>query len=251
MPKTLEQGGLVCQGDGGEVFGAAVAAGLKHGHGIGAQVDDAATGFALAHWPGHGHARHAEFALNLIQNVQRLAHFAVHLVDKGDDGRVALAANLDQAAGLRFNAVGRVNHHQGRIHGGEHAVGVLREVFVAGGVQQVDDVVAVHHLHHRRGHRNTPLLLNLHPVRRGVACGFAGLDRACDLDRTRKQQELLSQRGFTRVGVGNDGKSAAAACFRGVSHKCLQLSQTLSVNCTAHSLAITVINFPAFRESIT
>jgi hypothetical protein len=34
-----------------------------------------------------------------------------------------------------------------------------------------------------------------------------------DLDRAREQQQLFRQRGFTRVGVGNDGKGAAAAGF--------------------------------------
>jgi len=52
-----------------------------------------------------------------------------------------------------------------------------------------------------------------------VARGLAGLDRAGDLDRARKQQELFGQRGFTRVGVGNDGKSPAAPGFVGVGHK--------------------------------
>ena len=50
--------------------------------------------------PGHGTTGHAQLAFHLVQDVQRVAHFAVHLVDEGDDGRVALAADLDQAAGL-------------------------------------------------------------------------------------------------------------------------------------------------------
>ena len=112
----------------------ALAAGLKHGHGIGAQVDDAAKRFALAHRPGHGHAGHAQFAFDFVQDVQWVAHFAVHLVHEGDDGRIALAAHFNEASGLGFHTVGRVNHHEGGVDSGQHAVGVFTEVFVAGGV---------------------------------------------------------------------------------------------------------------------
>ena len=49
--------------------------------------------FALAHGPGDGAAGHAQFALDFVEDVQRVAHLAVHLVDEGDDGRVALAAD--------------------------------------------------------------------------------------------------------------------------------------------------------------
>ena len=125
MAKTLEQGALIRQRHGVKVLWPAVRTRLEHRHGVGAQVDDAAETLALANRPGHGHARHAQFPLDLIHDVQRVAHFAVHLVDEGDDGGVALSANLDQAAGLRFHAVGGVDHHQGGVHGSQHAVGVL------------------------------------------------------------------------------------------------------------------------------
>ena len=202
-----------------KVLRAALLPGLKHGHGLGAQIDDAAKQLALAHRPGHGHAGHAQLALDLVQDVQWVAHFAVHLVHEGDDGRIALAADLDQAAGLRFHAVGRVNHHQRRVHGGQHAVGVFGEVLVAGGVEQVDHMVAVGHLHHGGRDRNATLLFNLHPVGGRMAAGLACLDRAGDLDRAREQQQFFGQRGFTGIRVGNDGKGAAAAGFGCVGHR--------------------------------
>jgi hypothetical protein len=95
-----------------EVLRPAFAAGLEHRHRLRAQVHDAAETLALADRPGHRHAGHAELALDLVEDVERLAHLAVHLVDEGDDGRVALAADLDQPPRLRFHAVGRVDHHQ-------------------------------------------------------------------------------------------------------------------------------------------
>ena len=213
--KALLQGLGMRQGNSVKVLRQAFTAAFKHRHGVGAQIDNSAKQFALANRPGHGHARHAQFALDFVQDVQRLAHFAVHFVDEGDDGRIALAANLDQAAGLRLHAIGRVNHHQRCIHGGEHAVGIFRKVFVSGCVQKINHMVAVHHLHHAGRHRNAALLFDLHPVRCRMARSLARLHRPSNLNRAGKQQELFCQCGFTRVGVGNDRKGATAAGFGG------------------------------------
>ena len=113
LAEAGDQGVALGQRDGLEVLRAALAARLEHRHGAGTQVDDAAERLALTHRPGHGHAGHAQLALHLVEDVERIAHFAVHLVDEGDDGCVALATHLDQAAGLGFHAVGRVDHHEG------------------------------------------------------------------------------------------------------------------------------------------
>ena len=40
-----------------------------------------------------------------MDSKQDLENLAVHLVDEGDDGRVTLAADFNQAAGLRLNPV--------------------------------------------------------------------------------------------------------------------------------------------------
>ena len=188
-------------------------AGREDAHLLLAQIHHAVEMFAHADRPGEGHDGHAEFALDLVHQRQRILHFAVHLVDEGQDRRVACAADLQQATGLRFDAVGRVDHHQRRVDSGQHAVGVFGEILVSGGVEQIDHAVAVFHLHHARSHRDAALLFDFHPVRGRVARGFARLDRAGDLDRAREQQQLFSQRGLARVRVRNDGKSAAAQDF--------------------------------------
>ena len=82
---------------------------------------------------------------------------------------------------------------------------------MAGGVEQVDDVVAVGELQHGRGDRDAALLLQLHPVRRGRAPPAAGLDRAgLAGERAAVEQELLGEGGLARVGVADDGEGAAA-----------------------------------------
>mmetsp|Transcript_26231 Transcript_26231/g.62007 ORF Transcript_26231/g.62007 Transcript_26231/m.62007 type:complete len:1071 (-) Transcript_26231:600-3812(-) len=206
--------------------GHAVLAGREHAHALLAQVHHAVELLAHADRPGEGHDGHAQFLLDLVHQRERLLDLAVHLVDEGQDGRVAGAADLQQAAGLRLHAVGRVDHHQRGVHGGQHAVGVFGEVLVAGGVEQVDDAVAVLHLHDRAGHRDAALLFDLHPVRGGMPGRLARLHRAGDLDRAGEQQQLLGQRGLAGVGVADDGEGAAAADFRldaagdGFGHGC-------------------------------
>ena len=187
-----------------------VGTGVEHAHALFAPVIDAVEQLAHADRPGEGNDGHAELLLDLVHDVHRVLHLAVHLVDESQDGRVAGAANLQQAARLRLDAVGRINHHQGGIDGGQHAVGVFGKILVAGRVQQVDDAVAVFHLHDRAGDGNAALLFDFHPVGGRVARGLARLDAAGDLNGAREQQQLFGQRGFTRVGVGNDGKRAAA-----------------------------------------
>ena len=176
LPETLAQAILLRQGDVLKILWEAFAARFEHRHRLSAQVDDAAKAFALAHRPSHGHARHAQFPLDFIQDVQGVTHFAVHLVDEGEDGGVALSADFNQATGLRFDAVGGIDDHQRRVHRGEHTVGVFRKVFVARGVQQVDHMIAVLHLHDRGGHRNAALLFDFHPVAGGVSRGLARFD---------------------------------------------------------------------------
>ncbi|MNI50030.1 hypothetical protein D3C73_1046690 [compost metagenome] len=192
---------------------AAFLPGAEDAHAVAADVEHAAKRLAHADRPRERHGVHAQVAFDFRQQFQRLAHFAVHLVDERDDGRVARAANLQQADRLRFHTVGGVDHHQRGVHSRQHPVGIFREVLVARGVEQVDDAVAVFHLHDRRGHGNAALLFDFHPVGRGMARGFARLDATGDLDRACEQQQLFGQRGLARVGVGNDRERSAPRNF--------------------------------------
>jgi hypothetical protein len=46
-----------------------------------------------------------------------------------------------------------------------------------------------------------------------MARGLARADFAGDLDGAAEPQQLFGQRGLARIGVGNDGKGAAAGDF--------------------------------------
>ena len=66
-----------------------------------------------------------------------LAPGAVHLVDEGEDGHLALLADAEELLRLRLDALGAVEEHDRAVDGVERAVGVLAEVGVAGRVEQV------------------------------------------------------------------------------------------------------------------
>ncbi len=79
--------------------------------------------------------------------------------------------HLEQLAGLGLDALGRVEDHDRGIGGRQHPVGVLGEVAVAGGVQQVAHRVSVGELQDGRGDRDPPLLLHGQVVGGGPAAG--------------------------------------------------------------------------------
>ena len=156
--------------------------------------------------------------LDFGKKLERLADFAVHFVDEGDDGRIARTADLQQPDRLGLDAVGGVDHHERGVHRREHAVGVFRKILVPRRIQQIDDAVAVFHLHDGRRDRNAALLFDFHPVRRRMPRGLARLDATGDLDGACEQQELFGQSRLARIGVRNDGERASARDFGRDTH---------------------------------
>ena len=177
------------------------------------QVVHAAEVLAHADRPGHRRAFDLQHRFHFVEQLERVAGFAVELIHEGDDRRVAHAADVEQLDGLFFHALRGVDHHQRGVDGRQHAVRVFRKVLVARRVEQVDDVVAELELHHRRRDRDAALLLDVHPVRRRMAAALAALDGAGQLDRAGEQQQLFGERRLTGVGVGNDAEGAAARDF--------------------------------------
>src|SRR3546814_1683082 len=102
-------------------------------HLAGNQVHHALQALAHADRPGHRRALDAEHAFDFFEQVDRVAAFAVELVDEGHDRRVAHAAHLHPLDRALLDALGHVDDHQRRVHRGKHAGGVLAAVGVAGG----------------------------------------------------------------------------------------------------------------------
>ena len=84
-----------------------------------------------------------QFLLQFVEQVERVATLAVHLVDEYDDRGVAHTAHLHELACLCLHALGTVNDDDGRIDGRQRAVGILGEVLVTRGVE---DVYLVNHV---------------------------------------------------------------------------------------------------------
>ena len=197
---------------------------LLRGAGLGAtafEQADAAIGdvvgadeiAAAADRPGHRRGVERQRLLDFVEQIEGVAALAVHLVDEGDDGDVAQAADLEQLSRARLDALRGVDHHDGGIDRGQRAIGVFGEVLVAGRVQKIEDEALEFEGHHRGDDRNAALALDLHPVGAGVAPLALGLDLAGEIDGAAEQQQLLGQRGLAGVGVGDDGKGAPARHF--------------------------------------
>jgi hypothetical protein len=160
--------------------------------------------------PGHRGRAEPELRLDLVEQLERGPAGPVPLVDEREQGDASVAADLEELPGLRLDAPRPVEHHDRRVGGGEDPVGVLGEVAVTRGVEQVHDVVVVRELQHGRGDGDPALLLHLHPVRAHPASLAPRLHRPGLLHRAAVEQELLGEGGLAGVGVADDGEGPAA-----------------------------------------
>ena len=162
-----------------------------------------------ANRPGNGCGFNIEHFLDFIQQLNRVADVTVHLVDEADDRCVAQATDIHQGYGAWLDTFTAVDHHQCAVDRSQGAVGIFREIFVTGRVEQVDHVLAVGKLHHRGGDGDAALFLHFHPVGRGMAIRFARLDRTGHADGLAHEQQPLGNGGLTGVRVGNNSEGAA------------------------------------------
>ena len=143
--------------------------------------------------------------LDLIEQFERVTTRAIPLVDEGDDRNLPIATDLEQFAGLGFDALRTVEHHDRGVGCREHAIGVLGEVTVARRVEQVEDLLAIRKLEHGRSDRDTALLLEFHPVRGGGSTIALRLHRPGTAgEYSAIEQELFGERRLARVGVRDD-----------------------------------------------
>ena len=181
---------------------------LEQAHAAGRHVDGADEIAAAPDRPGHRRGVERQRLFDLVDQIERIAAFAVHLIDEGDDRNVAQPADFEQLAGARLDAFGGVDHHHRRIDRGQRAIGVFGKVLVARRIEQVEDAAVILEGHHRSDNGDAALALDRHPVGAGRAAVALGLDLAGKLDGAAEQQELLRQRGLAGVRVGDDREGA-------------------------------------------
>ena len=146
--------------------------------------------------------------VDLVHQLQGVLARAVPLVDDREHRDAAVPADGEELHRLRLEALGGVDQHHRGVDGGEHAVGVLGEVGVAGGVEQVDHRVAVLELQGRRGDGDAAGLLHVHPVRHRAAAAGLAVHRAGLADDPGVQGQGLGERRLAGVGVADDGERA-------------------------------------------
>ena len=146
-------------------------------------VEHAAKIKPVADGPVHWKRANAQHPLQFVNQLQRIFHRPVAFVHEREDRHPALAANFKKFSRLRLDAFGRVNHHHDCVHGGQHTIGVLGKILVAGRVEQIDAISVVIKLQDRRADGNAALLFEFHPVGRRSALVFTGGDGAGELHR--------------------------------------------------------------------
>ena len=177
-----------------------------------AAVDHPAEVAGDADRPGHGRGLHADVRSISSSSSSGVAPGRSHLLMKVSTGRRRVRHTSNSFRVCGSMPLADVEDHDRRVGGRQHPVGVLGEVPVAGGVEQVHHVAAVGELQHGGADRDAPLLLELHPVRGRRAAALPCLHRAGPgAQRPAVEEELLGERGLARVGVADDGERAAAA----------------------------------------
>ena len=193
--------------------GVGVAVALKGDDATGLTIEHAAEVATAADRPVHRIRIDTQDVFNLFHELKRIASLVVELIHKGEDGNMTQRTDLEELFGLGLDALGAVDDHDCGVGGHKGTVGILREVLVAGGIEDVDAGAVVGELQHRGGNGNTALLLDVHPVRDGVLGRALALDRAGGLDAAGIEQQLLGKRGLTGVRVADDRERAARRDF--------------------------------------
>src|SRR6185369_10593203 len=134
-PQKLVQTGIIQPLDSNDLSDAAVSLGIEKGHLFGVQVVCPAEPLPHADGPGDRSALDLQQALDLVKELQRLAPFAVELVDEGHDRGMAQAADFEQLLRLGFDPLYGVDDHQYRVHSGQNPVGIFGKVVMTGGIE--------------------------------------------------------------------------------------------------------------------
>ncbi len=189
------------------------------------QIDHALETFLGADRDHDGHGVGLQAQAHLVIDLEEVGAGTVHLVDEREAGHLVLVGLAPDGFRLGLHATHGAIDHAGTV---QHAHGTLHldgEVHVAGGVDDVEAVLGVGHVHAlpeagRGGgrDRDAALLLLLHPVHgRSAVVHFADL-----VVHTRVEQDTFSRRGLASVDVGRDTDVAVAldgslACHDGLS----------------------------------
>ena len=189
--------------------GVRVAVALERDHAARLAVEHAAEVLAATDGPVHGIRANAEHRLDFLHEIKRVARLAVKLVHERENRDVAQRADFEKLFGLRLDALGGVDDHDGGVGSHERSIRVFGKVLVARGVKDVHAAAVIGELQHRRRDRNAALLFDVHPVGHGMFGRRFAFDRAGGLNAAGIEQQLFGERGFACVRVRNNRERAA------------------------------------------
>ena len=93
---------------------------------------------SAAERPVHRKGPDAEDALELVEQLERIAARTIELVHEGKERNAALATDREELFRLRLDAFGRVDQHDRAVGGEQRAIRILAEVLVARRVEQIE-----------------------------------------------------------------------------------------------------------------
>ena len=130
------------------------------------------------------------------------------LFEAGDDLEVVLEGEVAVGEGLGLDALGGVDEEDHALAGRQGPGHLVAEVHVAGGVDEVDDVVSVVEPHRLELDGDAPLPLDVHRVE-VLGPHVPGVDGAAQLE------EAIGERALAVVDVRHDGEVAKATEVHG------------------------------------
>ncbi len=155
----------------------------------------------------------AQTRAHLIVDLEEIGADPIHLVDEGEARHGVLVGLAPDRLGLRLHAAHRAVDHARAVEHPHRALDLDREVDVPRGVDDVDVVLGIGHVHAlpetgRRGRRDgdAALLLLLHPVHGGSAV----VDLAKLVIDAGVEQDALGGRRLAGVDVRRDADVSIA-----------------------------------------
>lgn len=88
-----------------------------------------------------------QLLLQFVEDIERVAALAVHLIYEYDDWSLAHAADLHELTCLCLYTLCAVDNNNGGVDGGEGAEGVFSKVLMAWGIEDIDFIVLIVELH--------------------------------------------------------------------------------------------------------
>src|SRR5690606_10292030 len=111
------------------------------------QVHNALEGVFRADWDHHGHRVGLQAQLELVVDLEEVGAGTVHLVHEGQTRHLVLISLTPHGFRLRLHTTHGAVHHAGAVKHAHRTLDFNREVHVAGGVNDVDAVLWVGHVH--------------------------------------------------------------------------------------------------------